>query len=146
MTKVGPGRRKPRDAARSGLVAELVIISASGPRKARPPTSGEMAATRLSASASWIPGTARIGWIETNGFEGAMTTRSASAIASSTPGAGAPLGAVEAHDADAVGMAPAYEPFLEVELALLGHDLRPQAVVRGREEPNADRCPPPTLR
>ncbi len=69
----------------------LFIISAAGPFSARPPTIGEIAATlsRLRRSASRMPGTASIGPMLMNGFDGHSITASALAIASSTPGAGA---------------------------------------------------------
>ena len=44
---------------------------------------------RRAASASRTPGTPRMVPIETTGLEGAITIRSAAAIASSRPGAGA---------------------------------------------------------
>ena len=59
------------------------------------PTTGAVVAR----SASAIPGTARIGPTETTGLDGAISTRSAPAIASSTPGAGvessAPIGVMD---------------------------------------------------
>ena len=69
----------------------LFIIFAAGPLSARPPTIGEMAATlsRLSCSASRMPGTARIGPMLINGFDGQRIIASAFAMASSKPGAGA---------------------------------------------------------
>ncbi len=42
-----------------------------------------------SSTARRIPGTARIGQIDSTGFDGAITMRSADLIASTTPGAGA---------------------------------------------------------
>ena len=51
---------------------------------------GETPTTRadVDRNASRMPGTARIGPIDTTGFDGASSTTSASAIASTTPGAG----------------------------------------------------------
>ncbi len=65
-------------------------MPASGPRTAWPPMMGDTAATRASrpSIAARIPGTARIGPIETNGLDGAMTTTRADSSASTTPGAG----------------------------------------------------------
>ena len=65
-------------------------IRSAGPFTARPPISGLTAThgTRRCASASRSSRTARIGQTETYGLLGASRIRSASAIASSTPGAG----------------------------------------------------------
>ncbi len=61
-------------------------IRSAGPLSARPATIGETAATRIprrraSAMASRIPGTARIGAMETSGFDGQITIASAPASA-----------------------------------------------------------------
>ena len=58
------------------------------PRTGAPPMMPETATTVLAATASLMPGTARIGPIETTGLDGGKSTKSASAMASSTPGAG----------------------------------------------------------
>ena len=64
----------------------LSAIPASG----APPTIGETPTTgpRRAATASRTPGSARIGAIETTGFDGQINRTSASAIASRIPGAG----------------------------------------------------------
>src|ERR1700730_16678009 len=63
---------------------------AVGPFSTSPPTIGLTAITGASAasSASWIPGTARIGAIETSGFDGPITITRAAAIAASTAALG----------------------------------------------------------
>ena len=63
-------------------------MRSAGPFSAAPAMIGETATTsaRRSASASASPGTARMGPIDTMGFDGHTTTRSAAAMASSTPG------------------------------------------------------------
>ena len=102
-----------------------------------PPTSGETATTRLPASASRMPGTARIGRMETNGFEGARKTISASATASRTPGAGRrAFGALVADGEHLVRVAPPDEPGLEVELARR----RRQEVRTGSSEAGRSAC------
>ena len=60
------------------------------PRSGAPPTIGETPTTRgrRAAIASRTPRTARMGATDATGFEGHSTIASASAIASSTPGAG----------------------------------------------------------
>src|SRR5437868_4837509 len=65
------------------------ISAPAGPLTAAPPTIGltPMTGPRVAASASAIAGTAMIGPIDVMGFEGQTTTRSASPIASTTPGA-----------------------------------------------------------
>ena len=77
------------DPARAGLVPEarhhLGERAAQRLRRRRAARSRRRASRR---SASSIPGTARIGRMETNGFDGARKTTSAPAIASTTPGAG----------------------------------------------------------
>ena len=61
----------------------------AGPFSAFPPKRGLTATTRrAAATASRMPGTARIGQMESGGLEGAITTRAAAAMASRTPGAG----------------------------------------------------------
>ena len=65
-----------------------------------------------------MPGTARIGWIETYGLLGAITIASAAAIASSTPGAGrAASGALVDERVDLVLVPSGDEPLLERERA-----------------------------
>ena len=83
----GRGRRRRRPTSRGRARSS---IAAAGPRRAWPATIGLTATTRSrrAATAARIPGTARIGSIEMNGLDGAITTTSAAAIASSTPGAG----------------------------------------------------------
>src|SRR6267142_2028323 len=62
----------------------------AGPLTAAPPTMGLTPTTdaRVAPRAPATPGTARIGPTEVTGLEGQTTTRSASWIAASTPGAG----------------------------------------------------------
>ena len=62
----------------------------AGPFKAAPATIGDTATTesRRALNTLATPGTARIGPIDTTGFEGATTTISAEPRESSTPGAG----------------------------------------------------------
>ena len=89
-----------------------------------------------------MPGTARIGWIETNGLLGAITIASAAAIASSTPGAGrARLGTVVDERVDLVLVPPGDEPLLEGERALGRDEVRAEPVV-GRRQRAASRGPP----
>ena len=66
------------------------IRRSAGPFSAVPAMIGDTATvcSRLARMASAMPGTASSGPIETIGFEGATTTTSAPAIASSTPGPG----------------------------------------------------------
>ena len=64
--------------------------SSVGPLTARPPTNGLTATTGAvrPATASRMPGSARIGPIEITGFDGPITIASASASAASTSGVG----------------------------------------------------------
>ena len=86
----GERRQQPCDAEAPGAGPSVSSIPASGPLTALPAMIGEIATTRSrrATSASRTPSTARIGSSETNGFDGASTSTSASWIASSTPGAG----------------------------------------------------------
>ena len=59
------------------------------PRTGAPPMIPETPTTVFAETAALMPGTARIGPMDTTGLEGGNSTKSASAIASSTPGAGA---------------------------------------------------------
>ncbi len=59
------------------------------PRTGAPPMIPETPTTVFASTAALMPGTARIGPMETTGLDGGNSTKSASAIASSTPGAGA---------------------------------------------------------
>ncbi len=59
------------------------------PRTGAPPITGETPTTVLAATASAMPGTARMMPMLTTGLDGGNSTKSASAIAASTPGAGA---------------------------------------------------------
>ena len=58
------------------------------PRTGAPPMMGETPTTVCARSAAAMPGTARITPMLTTGFDGGNSTKSAAAIASSTPGAG----------------------------------------------------------
>ena len=102
---------------------------------------GDTATTssRRAGDRARTPGTARTGAIDTSGFEGAMTTTSAAAMASRTPGAGRGVaGAGEAHPGDRDVVVALHEVLLEAHLALgvgVAHgDHRPQGVVGGREQ------------
>ena len=83
-------------AYRSATPAALTSIPTAGmslsamPATGPPPTIPLMPTTRSrrAPTASRTPGTARMGAIETTGFEGQHTIASASTIASRTPGAG----------------------------------------------------------
>ena len=82
---------------------------------------GEIATTRSrrATSSSRMPGTARIGPIETSGFDGAITTISALRSASITPGAGrADSSAHETHRRHGHVVLASHEVLLEAELAL----------------------------
>jgi hypothetical protein len=59
------------------------------PRTGAPPMIPETPTTVFAAVASRMPGTARIGPMLTTGLDGGNSTKSASLIASRTPGAGA---------------------------------------------------------
>ena len=59
------------------------------PRTGEPPMMGDTPTTVFAATAALMPGTARIVPMLTTGFEGGKSTTSASAMVSSTPGAGA---------------------------------------------------------
>jgi hypothetical protein len=63
------------------------------PRTGAPPMIPETPTTVLASVAALIPGTARIGPMLTTGLDGGKSTKSASAMASSTPGAGVAPGA-----------------------------------------------------
>ena len=67
--------------------------AAVGPFSTSPPTIGLTATTGASAarSASWMPGTARIGAIEASGLDGPITIALARAIAASTSALGTRL-------------------------------------------------------
>ena len=83
-----PGRARLRRRARRA-------IRSAGPLSARPPTRGETAATRTpraraASSRARMPGTARMGPIETNGFEGQSTIASAPPAPRPPRGSGAP--------------------------------------------------------
>ena len=58
------------------------------PRTGAPPMMPETPTTVLAAAAALMPGTARIGPMLTTGLDGGKSTKSASLMASSTPGAG----------------------------------------------------------
>ena len=108
--------------------------------RAAPATIGDTATTsaRRAASASRTPGTRSTGSIESSGFDGATTTRSAAAIASITPGAG--RGARRALDADAGdrdAVAAPHEVLLEGHRALGGVEDRRERVVGRRQEGRA---------
>ena len=116
-------------------------MPASGPRTAWPPMIGDTAATGPSQAsiAARIPGTARIGPIETNGLDGAMTTtrRRSQRLDDARRRAGG-LRALVAHAAHRVGMPAAHEPALEVELAAVDLHEGPHGVVGGRQQANRD--------
>ena len=95
----------------------------AGPLTGAPPTIGLTPTTRRArrASASTMPGTARIGPTEVTGFDGHTTTRSASASASSTPGAGrAPAAPVVLDGDDVAERLVAHEVLLEGQRAPRG--------------------------
>ncbi len=66
------------------------------PRTGAPPITGETPTTVLARTASAMPGIARMMPMLTTGLDGGSSTKSASAIARSTPGAGAARSAPEA--------------------------------------------------
>ena len=111
-------------------------MRSAGPLSAAPPTIGEIATTeeRRAASRSSMPGSARIGPIDTSGFDGAITTTSASVSAASVAAVG--RGIVVEPDArhrDAVSEPD--EVVLERDL-LAGpgeRDHGPEPIVRHRE-------------
>ena len=95
------------------------------------------------ATASRMPRTARIGPIETTGFEGQITTASADPIASSTPGAGD--AADDPFEADRLHVVAGAAPdpvLLEVQIELVprGHDVEPRLdrAVRHRQDRDLD--------
>ena len=94
---------------------------------------------RAAASSSAMPGTARIGPIETIGFEGPITMTSAAWIAAATAG-GRPggLDAVEADLADVGRLAQSDEVVLEVEPAVVGADLGAHRLVGHRQDRRRD--------
>ena len=86
------------------------------------------------ATAARISETARIGPTETYGLLGAITRRSASAIASTTPGAGdAVLRADDVDRVDLVCVAAGDEPLLEWEPPGRSQEIRPEGSVGRRE-------------
>ena len=109
----------------------------SAPMIPETPTTGAAVATR----ASRMPGTPRIVPTETTGLDGGTSTRSASLIASSTPGAG--LGLLDADRHDRVGrdLGTVADPvLLEVHglafpgLRVVDDDVRLDAVVGHRQQ------------
>src|SRR5262245_40227445 len=90
MTMV-PATSRYHDATPAALTGtpSSASIRSAGPFSARPPTMGDTATTdsRRAVSPSRTPARARSGPMDTTGFDGAITTTSADAIASSTPGA-----------------------------------------------------------
>ena len=86
---------------------------------------------RRSSRRSRIPGTARIGPIETIGFEGARTTSSAVRIAASTSGVGR---AAEGDGADGWLLTKPDEVLLELESTGIGVDDGPDGLVAHRQD------------
>ena len=120
-------------------------IRSAGPLSALPPmipltaTTGTPAVA-AAASASPCPGTARIGPIETIGFDGAMTTTSAAASAATTSGVGrASSIAAEPDLADVRLLVPADEVLLELEPAVVGQHLGPDRARRSSAGSSARR-------
>ena len=107
---------------------------------ARPPTRGETAAirtprSRAASSRSRIPGTARIGPIETNGLEGQSTIASAALSAAATSGVGRGLlDAAEGDLEDVRRLVEAHEVVLEGEPAGGRPDARADRLVRHRQD------------
>ena len=109
------------DADGRRLVAERREHRRRRPAQGLPATIGLTATTRSrrAATAARIPGTARIGSIEMNGLDGAITTTSARGDRVEHAGRRARrLGAVEADAEHRVGVAAADVVRLEVDLAL----------------------------
>ena len=79
-----------RDRSSAGGTPSSAIILAVGPLIARPPMIGEIATTgaRQAAIAARMPGTARIGSMLMNGFDGQITTASSCSLASAAQSAG----------------------------------------------------------
>ena len=109
------GRRPPPRTSKPSSVSSR----SAGPFNAAPAMMGDTATTlsRRAFNASEIPGTATMGPIDTIGLEGHTTTRSASAMASRTPGAGDDrVGPGESHRGHRNTVAGGHEVLLEVDL------------------------------
>ena len=135
-----PRRRSPRRRSRSSIWWAI-------PRTWVSPTMGERPTTgaAVAVSASRMPGTPRIVPTETTGLDGGRMTRSASAIASSTPGAGRRL--VQTDEDQRLGRhlgVQAHPVLLEVDDPLAARrvgvgdrDVGLDPVVRHRQQPDA---------
>ncbi len=117
-------------------------MRSAGPLSALPPTMGDTATVRSRArsSRSRTPATASSGPIETIGFEGAITNRSASSsTCGGRRGQAGVVGAGEAHAGDRHLVTPGHEVLLEVDLSLAGdHQSGLQRIVGDGEEPDPD--------
>ena len=115
--------------------------SSAMPRTGAPPMIGETPTTVFARTASAMPGTARMVPMLTTGLDGGNRTKSASPMASSTPGAGAASSA-PARTIPAAGTAACSRTHHSwkwtVRAALVPQDhLGLDAVVGHREQPDA---------